>query len=297
MPGARPAPDTLSRGTLVFAGPDYDLKAEQREVQARQVLGDKLLGDRQARRGAPLDGTRGLRWAPLPGAAAEADDVKRTLQGTRFAPVRTFVGPQALEEVFKAMPTPRLLHLATHGFFLPEPKTEAAAPETAADAGPSAESATGGLARFRKMRNPLLRSGIVLAGANSVVDNSTGTRVDDGWVNAQEIALLNLRGTELVVLSACESGLGDLRAGQGVYGLRHAFLYAGARSLLTSLFEVPDVETRDMMRRFYENLATNGNKLAALHDAQLGMIRQRRKEHEAAHPFYWASFVLVGDSN
>ena len=110
-----------------------------------------------------------------------------------------------------------------------------------------------------------------------------------------EIALLNLHGTELVVLSACQTGLGEVRGGEGVFGLRRAFLYAGARSLLTSLFEVPDTETRDLMRRFYLGLKDGQTKSASLAAAQRAMIAQRRDSHGAAHPFYWASFVLIGD--
>jgi len=114
-------------------------------------------------------------------------------------------------------------------------------------------------------------------------------------VTAEEIALLNLRGTELVVLSACQTGLGDVSLGEGVYGLRRAFLYAGARTLVTSLFEVPDRDTRDLMKHFYRNLAAAQTKAVAFHGAQRAMLQHRRQANGAAHPFFWASFVLVGD--
>jgi len=121
--------------------------------------------------------------------------------------------------------------------------------------------------------------------------------VDDGWVTAEEIALLNLQGTELVVLSACQTGLGDIKTGEGVYGLRRAFLYAGAQTLVTSLFEVPDSETRELMKRFYTGVNAGQGKLRALHSAQRSFIDERRKMHDAAHPFFWASFVLVGNAD
>src|SRR5213079_959723 len=111
----------------------------------------------------------------------------------------------------------------------------------------------------------------------------------------EEISLLNLHGTDLVVLSACQTGLGDLKTGEGVYGLRRAFLYAGARTLVTSLFEVPDAETRELMLRFYRGLKAGETKLASLNAAQRDLIRERRQTHGAAHPFFWVSFVLVGD--
>lgn len=281
------------RGTIIFAAPDYDLKPDQRESRAQELLKKAGLGQPAAVRGAAVD-TRGLRWQPLPGAAAEAEDLKKVLQGPRFRPVKTYQGADALEGVFKAITPPRVLHVATHGFFLPDEKPDAAGEGPAEARG--AGGAASGLAQLRKARNPLLRSGIVLAGANTAAEKSAAS-VDDGLVTAEEIALMNLRGTELVVLSACESGLGNVRIGEGVYGLRHAFLYAGARSLVTSLFEVPDAETRELMRGFYEGLDARRGKLQALHETQLALVRKRRRDKEAAHPFFWASFVLVGDPN
>src|SRR5262249_40541979 len=156
---------------------------------------------------------------------AEAKDIQGLLTGTKFGPVKAYVGAEALEEVLKAMPAPRVLHLATHGFFLDhEP-----------DATPAEDALGAGAARGRLKQsdNPLLRSGIVLAGANTIGDKDAPAKADDGWVTAEEIALLNLRGTELVVLSACQTGLGDVKTGEGVYGLRRAFLYAGAQTLVT----------------------------------------------------------------
>jgi CHAT domain-containing protein len=231
---------------------------------------------------------RGAGWKPLPGAAAEAGDIEKTLRASSYGPVKSYVGAQALEEVLKAMPAPRVLHLATHGFFLDHEPESAVTDEDGAGAG----WARG---RLKRLDNPLLRSGIVLAGANAIGDKETAAGVEDGWVTAEEIALLNLRGTELVVLSACQTGLGDVKSGEGVYGLRRAFLYAGAGTLVTSLFEVPDKDTRDLMARFYAALKTGQGKLAALHAAQLDLLQRRRQTGGAAHPFYWASFVMVGD--
>ena len=159
-----------------------------------------------------------------------------------------------------------------------------------------AEEGRGGmaLARLRAMRDPMRRSGIVLAGANAV-EEADQAGVEDGWVTAEEISLMNLRGTDMVVLSACETGLGDVRLGEGVFGLRRAFLNAGARTLVTSLFEVPDAETRALMRHFYEELAKGTNKLDALHAAKTMLRKERLEKNEAAHPFFWASFILIGD--
>ena len=116
-------------------------------------------------------------------------------------------------------------------------------------------------------------------------------------MTAEEIALMDLQGTELVVLSACGSGLGAVSAGEGVYGLRRAFQNAGAQTIISTLFEVPDKDSGQIMRGFYEGLKQKKGKLEALHEAQLRMIKGRRKTEGAAHPFFWASFVLTGDPN
>jgi CHAT domain-containing protein len=282
-PAAKPA-----LGTVVFAGPDFNLNAKQRKDQATALLQKP---EQVALRGGATADLRGLRWTSLPGAAAEAADIQKALQDSTYGPVQVYAGSQALEEVLKRMPAPRLLHLATHGFFLEDIQQK---PEQLDRMVAMAADARG-QERLRLVKNPLLRSGIVLAGANALGEESTVTDVEDGWVTAEEIALLNLAGTDLVVLSACESGLGDLKTGEGVYGLRRAFLYAGSRTLVTSLFKVPDAETRQMMQRFYSGLKAGKGKLEALHEAQLAVIQQRRQEHGAAHPFFWASFVLVGD--
>jgi CHAT domain-containing protein/Tfp pilus assembly protein PilF len=280
-PKAAPA-----QGTVVFAGPDYDLKSKERVAQAEK-LKVKAPAEAVALRGGAAPELRGMRWKPLRGAAAEASDVTQALNEGEYGPVRAYRGPEAIEEALKAMKAPRILHLATHGFFLPD--------EQKKDEGEDAPEvgAAAGMARLRRFSNPLLRSGIVLAGANALGEE--GATGEDGWVTAEEISLLDLRGTELVVLSACESGLGDVKAGEGVFGLRRAFLYAGARTLLNSLFEVPDTQTREMMRSFYGGMKAGKGKLESLHAAQLEMIRRRRQEQQAAHPFFWASFVLVGD--
>lgn len=287
-------------GTLVFAGPDYDLATPARAAKAEELLAeaDAPLDIELAERSAPLDvDLRALRWNRLPGAEGEAQDVGDALAGSDFAPVEIYVGANALEDIFKASKSPRILHIATHGFFLtaaePAPESVERGPADSAEAGPGA---SGGLARLRLNANPLLRSGIVLAGANDLSLDAQGTaRVEDGWVTAEEISLLDYRGTELVVLSACESGLGDIDTRDGVYGLRRAFFHAGAHNLLTSLFKVPDAETRRLMAAFYGSLAKGESKLSALHAAQRKILAERRAEGKAAHPFFWASFILVGE--
>ncbi|NND72182.1 MAG: CHAT domain-containing protein, partial [Rhodothermales bacterium] len=234
---------------------------------------------------------RGMQWDPLAGAAAEAEDVQESLGDTEYGPVVTYSDSLALEETFKDVRRPRILHVATHGYFLKEVDEDAA---TATEAiGGASFGAARGLGMLRTADNPLLRSGVILAGANNIgIEEVEG--VDDGWVTAEEISLMDLRGTELVVLSACESGLGDIKSGQSVQGLRQAFQLAGAQSILSTLYKVPDTETRQIVKSFYGHLRDGLSTTEALNKAQREMIRQRREEHGGAHPFFWASFIAVG---
>ena len=213
--------------------------------------------------------------------------MERELAGSTYGPVQVYQGREALEEVFEGMRAPRLLHVATHGYFFPYQEVLAGD----LPGSPERFGAERRLARIRGTENPLLRSGLVLAGANAVGAETDSLGVDDGWLTAEEIGLLNLQGTELVVLSACETGLGEVRLGEGVSGLRRAFRYAGARTLVMSLFLVEDQATQELMGRFYRRLKAGHGKLEALRGAQLEMMRRKG----GAHPFYWASFVLVGD--
>jgi CHAT domain-containing protein len=135
----------------------------------------------------------------------------------------------------------------------------------------------------------------VLAGANTVGKESADPDVGSGWVTASEIMAMDLTATELVVLSACDTGLGMIETGEGVLGLRRAFLYAGASALLVSLHEVPDVAASPFMVAFYRSLKAGRGKLNSLHDAQVGAMARAEAQSGATHPFFWASFVLVGD--
>jgi CHAT domain-containing protein len=134
--------------------------------------------------------------------------------------------------------------------------------------------------------DPLLKSGLALAGANV----RTG-RGDDGLLTALEAGSLDLAGTELVVLSACETGLGDLRVSEGVYGLRRAFATAGARTIVSSFWKVDDTATTRLMLAFYRQVLEHRPRASALRSAQLSLL----DEPTLAHPFYWAAFAPYGD--
>ncbi len=214
-------------------------------------------------------------FGPLPGAASEVREIRKLL------PTATMLtGAQATETALRRLSGPRLLHVATHGFFLRDD-------EGAADLESSARSTDstrlGKWARW--VENPLLRSGLALAGANQ---GRSGD--DDGVLTALEAAGLDLWGTKLVVLSACDTGLGDVKRGDGVYGLRRALVLAGAESQLISLWPVSDRSTRDLMVGYYERLAQGESRGEAVRRAQLGLLGDVRRRH----PYYWASFVPSG---
>jgi CHAT domain-containing protein len=135
--------------------------------------------------------------------------------------------------------------------------------------------------------NPLLRSGLAFAGANT----RSGGNGEDGILLALEASGLDLHGTRLVVLSACETGVGEVRAGDGVYGLRRALVLAGAESQVMSLWQVSDAATRDLMVAYYKGLKSGGGRGDALRAVQLEMLRGTTR----SHPFYWASFIQSGD--
>jgi CHAT domain-containing protein len=196
-------------------------------------------------------------FGPLDGTALEG----RAIQGV-FPEANLLMGSQATKTTLMQSNSPRLLHLATHGFFL-------------SAGGPAPTIA-----------NPLLRSGLALAGAN--VRTGKG---DDGILTSLEASGLNLWGTKLVVLSACDTGLGDIRNGEGVYGLRRSFLLAGAESLVMSLSPISDYSTRELMTGYYKNLKQGMGRGAALRQVQLDTLRKNPK----LHPFYWANFIQSGD--
>jgi len=215
-------------------------------------------------------------WKPLPGTGEEADEVGKHMRG-----LTVYRGKAATETALKSVHGPRILHLATHGFFLrdeppPEPTAEPAAPLVA---GPTLS------AEVRE--NPLLRSGLALAGANQLRSGD-----DDGILTAMEATGLDLWGTKLVVLSACETGVGKVTNGEGVYGLRRALVIAGAESLMMSLWQVDDAATRDLMAGYYARLTAGKPRSAALREIQLEILGTPKY----AHPYYWASFLSAGDN-
>jgi CHAT domain-containing protein len=155
----------------------------------------------------------------------------------------------------------------------------------------------GGLApldRSETEANPLLLSGLALSGANR--RTSVAADQDDGILTAEEVASMNLGGVEWAVLSACDTGVGESRAGEGVFGLRRAFQVAGARTIIMSLWSVDDEATREWMRALYQARFQRARSTAeSIYDASLAVLRARRAAGLSTHPFYWGAFVAAGD--
>jgi CHAT domain-containing protein/Tfp pilus assembly protein PilF len=215
-------------------------------------------------------------WAPvpLPGSREEAEAIQRLLPQAQL-----FLGASATKERLLRLSTPGILHLATHGFFL-----EDAAVATADTARAVATfGALGEDPQAPRPPDPLLRSGLLLAGAKEKASAS-----DSELVTALELAGLDLWGTQLVVLSACDTGRGDVRRGQGVYGLRRAFLVAGAETVVMSLWKVDDATTRTLMETYYRHLLSGQGLATALREA----MRELRTSQP--HPHYWAPFIAMG---
>ncbi|SET32865.1 CHAT domain-containing tetratricopeptide repeat protein [Stigmatella erecta] len=221
-------------------------------------------------------------WAavPLPGTLQEAQAIQRLIPEAQL-----YLGAKATKEQLLHLPTPGILHLATHGFFLDDAP---ASPHSRAVGHFGALSDT--LLEARPP-DPLLRSGLLFAGAQALDRTSSSPlqpRVDSALATALELAGLDLWGTQLVVLSACDTGRGDVKLGQGVYGLRRAFIVAGAETVVMSLWQVKDDTTPQLMEAYYSNLLAGQGRASALRKAMLSL------RATWPHPHYWAPFIALG---
>ena len=228
---------------------------------------------------------------PLPGTEREAHEIPPLVSGPP-AQKRVVVGPSATERVVTAAHSPRILHLATHGFFLQDKlvSRETSLRGVKIEMGSPLAARPRDQLRPQRYENPLLQSGLAFAGANHAGESTGG---EDGILTALEITGTDLNGTELVVLSACETALGTIRTGEGVFGLRRAFALAGAKNLLMSLWSVDDEVTADQMKAFYQNLQTL-SPADALRQAQRETIRRLKERDGIANPGLWAPFILQG---
>jgi CHAT domain-containing protein/tetratricopeptide (TPR) repeat protein len=272
----------LERYTITYLTSGRDLLRLQvpRESRSRPLIvaapifGEPALVAAGREKPARVDDSQ-VFFGPLPGVREEARALQQMLPDATM-----LVGERATEAAVRSAAAPRLLHIATHGFFLSD--RDGRAIDRTGRAAPGAR--IGRWAAWAE--NPLLRSGLAMAGANQ---GRSGE--DDGVLTALEAAGLDLWGTKLVVLSACDTGVGDVTRGDGVYGLRRALVLAGAETQLMSLWPVSDRSTRDLMIGYYKQVTQGEGRGEALRRAQIGMLRASRHRH----PYYWAGFIQSGE--
>jgi CHAT domain-containing protein/Tfp pilus assembly protein PilF len=248
---------------LIIANPDFEETAagEPRTVIKNNGSRSTLVNE--------------MKWAALPATETEAKAIKNLIPASV---VKTKT--DATETAVKKVNAPSILHFATHGFFLAD---------VAQDEQPLVNTpVSSGVADAKNTEheNRMLRSGLVLAGANQKRSGD-----DDGILTAMEMAGLNLWGTKLVVMSACETGVGEVQVGEGVYGLRRAIVLAGAEAQVMSLWKVDDKATAQLMADYYLNLLKKGaGRADALRQVQLSMLANK----ETRHPYFWAGFIESG---
>ena len=264
--------------SVVLADPDFDLAETFSPIMAAAPsMGQTEVSVKQAR--LPVYFSR------LLGTREEGEQIA-TLLG-----VSPWLSTRALEGRLKARRSPYILHIASHGFFLPDHAWDEESLGRGFSAVPLEPAGILTRPSSPRLENPLLRSGLALAGANTWCrGDPLPPEAEDGILTAEDVTGLDLLGTELVVLSACEERvLGTVRTGEGVFGLRRAFFLAGARTLIVSLWKVPDQQTKDLMIEVYRRLMDGTPRADALRQAQMA-IREREPS-----PFWWGAFICLGD--
>lgn len=213
--------------------------------------------------------------SPLPGTEIEVKKISEIIQNNGI-PYKAYVNKNASETNFKNIEKPRILHIATHGYFL-------------ADVNEIEGNKVFGVDLEQASVNPLLRAGLLFSGASSFLNyDASQDNQNNGILTAYEVKNMDLRETELVVLSACETGLGEVMNGEGVYGLQRAFQVAGANSIIMSLWTVDDRTTQELMVAFYDNYFSGKDIIQSFRDARLEI----RKKY--SDPYYWGAFKLLG---
>jgi CHAT domain-containing protein len=259
---------------LVVADPDFDLCGDSSsgELQVQVSVSDTLSPFPRSRLSPSLDLSR-LHFERLPGTHIEGEQIAKMLG------VEPWLEGMALEAHIKLYRSPYILHLATHGFFLEDQSRKGSGVVYASVHRPGPP-----------LENPLLRSGLALAGANTwAIHGHPPLDAEDGLMTAEDVSGLDLFETQLVVLSACETGLGEIQTGEGVFGMRRAFVLAGAKTLVMSLWKVPDLQTQELMEKFYRRILQGQPRAEALRRAQLDIRAQY------SHPGYWGAFICQGD--
>ena len=276
--GRELATDVVSRsnkGPLILADPDFDSHPLETQTAGRVAM-------------RPIEGELSLlgKTVRVPFTAVAAQAIAPKLAQYTGKEPALFMGPNAIESIIKAVHRPRVVMLITHGFFLPDPETTQDEPSM-----PGIDAASP--ANVKPPENPLLRCGVLLAGCNQ----RDPVGLEDGILTGMEIVGTDFRGTELVVLNACDTGIGDVRNGEGVAGLRQAFQLAGAQAVVSTLWPVTTGGSAVLMDEFFANLANGQPKSSAPRNAQLMVIKDLRKKRPPLIPISGLPLRLQGSNN
>ncbi len=271
-------------GLFALGDPDFDASPEVRAGAFFGTVYASAAADPYATRNV-RPGCKSLSEMtvkPIPATFHEVETAAQSWQKLSDEQALLYNGPNATEDNFKKhAPGSRVIHLATHGYFIEPQCNSFNRPRRFGD-----EDGIVG-------ENPLLLSGLFFAGANLHGEGADSIGIDDGILTAEEVSAMNLEGTDLVVLSACESGLGEVQAGEGVYGLRRAFQMAGARTVVSALWPVSDEWTAQMMSELYNH--SSRPVPARMREMQLTQIKKLRDLGLPDHPFSWGAFIATGD--
>ena len=268
------------KDVVIFGGIDFDASEEQIAIAAKDIV---LSDDIVSRSLYTQDSTRSGKWTYLYGTLDEAQSIDKMAKSKNIQS-QLFTGAKAIEERFKSLngkKSPSVVHIATHGFFFPDPKVDKKRLEFMSSQSDNT---------FTLADNPMNRSGLLFAGGNKAwIGEELSTDREDGILTAYEVSNMSLFNTELVVLSACETGLGDIKGSEGVYGLQRAFKQAGVRYLMMSLWKVPDLATKEFMTTFYKEYLTHQKPVREAFNA----TQSKMKDKYRNEPYKWGGFVLM----
>lgn len=236
-----------------------------------------------------------LYFQPLPCTLVEGEVISKKFLEKKYHP-STYKLSESTESALATLSSPQILHIATHGFFLDtpqykEPEDNRGTPIFMEIIGIPKNIFAGEIfPNSEENADPFLRSGLALTNANLGLINAKMDDRNDGILTAMEVLGLDLQGTDLVVLSACETGVGEVQSGEGVYGLRRSFQEAGAKAVLSTLWSIDDEGTMVFMEKFYDNYLAGSSPQIALRQTKREFIQSK----EWNNPYYWAPFVMVG---
>ena len=279
------------KNTVLFGGIKYDISIDEMKKFANKT-GTKEVTFVEFNNQTGLRNidslNRSISWSYLPGTLSETEDINTTFIANNIN-TTLYSGKDASEEIFKALSgnQPDVLHISTHGFYFPNSKVKNSISTTRNLSGFIDKDV-----QYTSSDNSLLRSGLLLAGGQNIFNGEEIPEgIEDGVLSAYEVSHLNFSNTKLAVLSACQTGLGDVKGNEGVYGLQRSFKMAGVEYLLFSLWEVPDNQTKELMTNFYKNWFSGMEIREAFKKAQNQLKTKYAKVEGAA--FAWAAFVLM----